>query len=34
MKITDYASLSALTENNVLLTDGGETGTRKVGVYV
>lgn len=32
MKITEYGSLSALTEDNVLLTDGGETGTRKMGV--
>lgn len=30
MKITEYAALEALTEENVLLTDGGTTGTRKM----
>lgn len=34
MKITDYVNLPALTEDNVLLTDGETTGTRKMGVYV
>lgn len=30
MKITDYAVLTALTEDNVILVDGGTTGTRKM----